>query len=69
MSYANFFELKGKIIKEINGLEINNDEVFKFIWEKLSSNLGGYDAKQLILELINTVSLFCLYNNGELISG
>ena len=28
MSYANFFELKGKIIKEINGLEINNDEVF-----------------------------------------
>ena len=24
------------------------------IWEKLSSNLGGYDAKQLILELIDT---------------
>ena len=28
MSYANFFELKGKIIKEINGLEIYSDEVF-----------------------------------------
>ena len=28
MSYANFFELKGKIIKEINGLEIGSDEVF-----------------------------------------
>ena len=28
MSYANFFELKGKIIKEINGLEIGSREVF-----------------------------------------
>ena len=28
MSYANFFELKGKIIKEINGLKIGSDEVF-----------------------------------------
>ena len=27
MSYANFFELKGKIIKEINGLEIGSREV------------------------------------------
>ncbi len=33
-------------------IRINNDEVFKFIWEKLLSNLGGSDAKQLMKELI-----------------
>ena len=39
-----------EIIKQ--AIRINNDEVFKFIWEKLSSNLDTYDAKQLMEELI-----------------
>ena len=39
-----------EIIKQ--AIRINNDEVFKFIWEKLSSNLDTYDANLLMEELI-----------------